>query len=128
MSPDFLSSSPARIGHPPIDFADHASPHDGPVQEQPETVYSRRMEAPWSGGSGGARCACLSAVRPHFTACPSMHSSMSYTGAIRVLEQNRSEAPSARMARSRHTCDLYSSTPARNGKARQSEGAAKARV
>ena len=111
MSPDFLSSSPAGIGHPPIDFADHALPRDGPVQEQPETVYSRRMEAPWSGGSGRARCAYLLAVRPHFTACQCMHSSMSYTGAIRFLEQNRSEAPSARMARSRHTCGLYSMIP-----------------
>ena len=80
MSPDFLSSSPAGIGHPPIDFADHALPRDGPVQEQPETVYSRRTEAPWSGGSGRARCAYLSAVRPHFTACQCMHSSMSYIG------------------------------------------------
>ena len=80
MSPDFLSSSPAGIGHPPIDFADHAPPRDGPVQEQPETVYSRRTEAPWSGGSGRARSAYLSAVRPHFTACQCMHSSMSYIG------------------------------------------------
>ena len=93
MSPDFLSSSPAGIGHPPIDFADHAPPRDGPVQEQPETVYSRRMEAPWSGGSGRARCAYLSAVRPHFTACQCMHSSMSYIGCYTGWAQVRTSPP-----------------------------------
>ena len=50
----------------PTDFADHAPPRDGPVQEQPKTVYSRR-------GAVGVGALDARASRPFSRTLPHVH-------------------------------------------------------